>query len=1260
MKKRLCILLLGLVIATTPAMSVMAEETSSTVTTGTMNDALEDETDVDEDIREEIEAEIPDEIEEIRISTAEEFMDFAAKCSLDIWSVNKKVILMNDISLIGYSFTGIPTFGGTFDGMGHTISDLNIRDGVSYAGLFCNTQKTAVISNLKVSATVIPSGNQIVIGGIVGDNAGLISDCSFDGIVSGSDYVGAIVGINELTGDIRNCTNSGYINGTHFTGGIAGENMGNIYGCTNSALVNTTNTDTQITVDAMQALNTVLAIIKNGNSSSESANADVTVTDTGGIAGLSLGIIRRCVNNGDVGYEHVGYNVGGIVGRQSGYVYRCTNNAFIQGRKDVGGIVGQAEPYITVDLSSDVAYQLTEAISKLHDIVTVTLNDTRNQSDVISNRLSAIQQFTSKAIDDVRYIANGTVEYANGVSGAATEAFSRVDYILEESSKSGGVIDNAESAAKNVSKSAGELVDAVNDLELEQYMDDTDKRTYQTAKDTLSSIRSQSNYLTQDYYNSDESKYRYNTYIVYHRDDSTDTSDLKYYDENDVEIADPTTSSSGTWKHSTDMTTFPVSSSDSRYDADIALYNSAQSDVASAAETYVKENYTSPVDGVKGIVDPTAVEQEYAYDRDLRNASADMTVLVERYSQYAADAARADASKAMNSLDAASDNLQNATTGTKSIINNLAGRDDISFPQFSAEYKAHTTSLADNMQGMNDNFGLLNTDVNNATGILVDDLQAMNDQFNTIMLLYTDAIDGVLEMDYTAAFDDVSFDEAETCTDATIDSCLNYGIVEGDIDSSGIAGTMAIEYDFDKESDVTGITDSKLNSSYLTKCVLRGNKNYADAISEKSYAGGICGLQEMGTIIYCFNTGNIKSASGEYVGGVVGSSLSYVVGSESKGILTGSTYVGGIAGDGTHISDCTTIVKIQDAENWYGAIAGHVSEEGVVRNNYFVSDELAGINNVSYSLKAEPVEYDSSVLSREFGHLTISFVLSDEEDQLIKKISRSFGSSLKETDYPEVDEKEGYYIVWSQDSIDKVMTDQVITATYVKYRTTIAEADPDSKQHQSELLVDGEFKEDDALQVDKEVFLDKDILEDVVKNDLRNNVDYEKIHLVIPDDGQSIHQIRYKPESDYATKVEGYELYLVNGDSEELIATTGKMGEYDTYNLSGNDVVLVVRFKGIATRYYKYFIICLILFLVLIAILVITFIVIHRHKDKLPKAINKIAKNVSEKIESKEQIFYDENAHHEEEKDDTEKEEAGEVEETEAGGSDPEESVDKE
>ena len=121
----------------------------------------------------------------------------------------------------------------------------------------------------------------------------------------------------------------------------------------------------------------------------------------------------------------------------------------------MGGIVGQAEPYITVDLSTDIAYQLTEAIGKLHDLVSVTLRDTRNQSNVISNRLSIIQDYTGKALNDVKYIANGTIDYANGVSGAATEAFSRVDYVIDEATKKNGALDHTEEAMKDVKKSAG-------------------------------------------------------------------------------------------------------------------------------------------------------------------------------------------------------------------------------------------------------------------------------------------------------------------------------------------------------------------------------------------------------------------------------------------------------------------------------------------------------------------------------------------------------------------------------------------------------------------------------------------------------------------------------------------------------------------------------------------------------------------------------------------------------------------------------------
>ena len=45
-------------------------------------------------------------------------------------------------------------------------------------------------------------------------------------------------------------------------------------------------------------------------------------------------------NAGNVGYEHMRYNVGGIAGRQSGYLDGCRNTAVVKGRKDVGGITG--------------------------------------------------------------------------------------------------------------------------------------------------------------------------------------------------------------------------------------------------------------------------------------------------------------------------------------------------------------------------------------------------------------------------------------------------------------------------------------------------------------------------------------------------------------------------------------------------------------------------------------------------------------------------------------------------------------------------------------------------------------------------------------------------------------------------------------------------------------------------------------------------------------------------------------------------------
>ena len=591
------------------------------------------------------------------------------------------------------------------------------------------------------------------------------------------------------------------------------------------------------------------------------------------------------------------------------------------------------------------------------------------------------------------------------------------------------------------------------------------------------------------------------------------------------------------------------------------------------------------------------------------------------------DAAREDAIKSMNSFEQATDHLREAGSNAKAIVKHVAGQEDIVFPQFSSDYKAHTTSFVNNMQGMNDNFGLLNSEMNNATGVIVDDLQAMNDQFNTIMLLFSDAVDGVLEADYTSNFEDVSVDEAETCTDATIDWCINYGNVEGDIDTAGIAGTMAIEYDFDKESDATGIKDSKLNSSYITKCVLRNNKNYSDATGEKNYVGGVCGLQEMGTILNCANLGNLKSNSGEYIGGICGKSLSYVVGSHSLGILTGEAYVGGITGDGFNIKDCMSLVKIDEAESFYGAVAGHVSDEGTVRNNLFISDELAGIDRTSLAMKAEPVAYKSEDVPYDFKTLTISFVLEDEElpdgKEIIKKVNKKFGQSIKEDAYPEVEEKDGYYVSWDKTSIDKITTDEMVTATYVKYRTTISEdlSSNNDKFYQAEVLVDGQFKENEMLTVSREVNYSDYNFENI--SEVKDLEKYETLNVEIPEDGQESHQIRVRPQLILAQEFKDFDVYLVEDGKETLLEKTGTMGLYNTYELQGNSFTIDIRFGGarrtIAILIAEIIGICVGVILVIVIIIIL----IKRHGGKLPGILNKLGDAVSQKIENKEQLFYD-------------------------------------
>lgn len=356
---------------------------------------------------EETEEQAPDVPEQtITIRTAEEFLAFAENCSLDTWSLDKKVVLQADISLAGTGFTGIATFAGTLDGNGHTISGLAIEESIAPAGLFRYLQPTAVVKNLQVTGRVIPGGDAVTVGGIVGENHGTLENCAFTGQVEGETDTGGIAGVNY--GTIRRCKSSGSLTGENRTGGVAGCNEGVIDGCENSMEINVESVDPTIDPTAID-LNFNMDMSQ--LSSVDTADA---ATDTGGIVGYSAGTVTNCANTGAVGYPHIGYNLGGIIGRNCGFVSGCSNSAHIQGRKDVGGIVGQIEPEIATILSPDYLETLSKQFENLGNLVSAAGSHAAGAGDEVQSCVQTIAAYQSSARASLDAMASGLASIPEG------------------------------------------------------------------------------------------------------------------------------------------------------------------------------------------------------------------------------------------------------------------------------------------------------------------------------------------------------------------------------------------------------------------------------------------------------------------------------------------------------------------------------------------------------------------------------------------------------------------------------------------------------------------------------------------------------------------------------------------------------------------------------------------------------------------------------------------------------------------------------
>ena len=225
------------------------------------------------------------------------------------------ITLDKNIDLTGKDWTPIGTdydksYKGTFDGGGHTITGLTFTRNDKYAGLFGWLNKAGTVKNVVMEGVQITS-NQIYggsIGGVAGYSWGTIENCSVSGSVSGTVYVGGVVGA-QIDGSITGCSSSATVKGTVDVGGVAGQTNG---GATLTACYATGNVI--IEIDPVKNISGGGLVGMNGGNGLFACYATGNVTSTGsstgnvhifGLLGDNYTTVTACYwkNNQERGYK---------------------------------------------------------------------------------------------------------------------------------------------------------------------------------------------------------------------------------------------------------------------------------------------------------------------------------------------------------------------------------------------------------------------------------------------------------------------------------------------------------------------------------------------------------------------------------------------------------------------------------------------------------------------------------------------------------------------------------------------------------------------------------------------------------------------------------------------------------------------------------------------------------------------------------------------------------------------------------------------
>ena len=967
----------------------------------------------------------------VYLRTAEDLAELSKNCTLDSWSQGKTVYLEADIDLTGTDFVPIPTFGGTFEGQGHTISGLSLTGSGNVRGLFRYIQPSGVVRDLSVEGWIDPTDRKNTLGGIAGSNQGLLSNCSFHGTVRGADYIGGLVGTNESTGQIINCTFSGAVTGEHYVGGIAGQNGGSIIRCANSGSINTTEVDAELNLD---------------NLNQEQLNAAENVpvcTDIGGITGFSSGILQSCVNTGAVGYAHVGYNIGGIVGRQSGYLNGCTNSGTILGRKDVGGIAGQLVPEVRLLYNEGQVGDLLDELDVLRSLIDQTGDDVRGASDEISERMQAISDRAAEAQEAIGDFADSAADWANENMDEINDLSARLSWLIDQLTP---VLDDASG-----------LMDLAEDLadQLEEVLDEAGQASdlgEQTERELRAAVRS----LRQAAASGKTAVARLLSALEHL---GAALGSALQSQEAMEEVRAAAGELAAALRDMSDALARIAQLLWSGGD-EAALREAVQAlaDTLDRAGAALEQAVAAVAAHVYGDALDSAGEDAAAAWQALRTAAQSLLDAA----GHTADAASllpellaqgGDIAEALRAPGRTLEKLASRAAGLgedlADIFRELAEEPTLSIRPIDSTLRQQGDALGDIFSGLLDDGDALRETMSGSTDILLDDLDAINRQFGVITDLLRDLLEGGEEPE--DRFEDVS-DEASAATDTgDLSDARNDGTVEGDINVAGIVGSMAIEYDFDPEDDLIREGDRSLDFRYQTRAVVAACINTGEITGKQDYAGGIVGLMDLGRVSGCENYGAVTSTNGDYVGGIAGASWGSIRDSWSKCRLSGGDYVGGVAGLGATLVNCHTLVTIDEGGACLGAVAGDADSGGTVSGNTFTSESLGALDGISYAGKAEPVDFDALCGTEGVPELFSQLELTFAADGVtVAVVPFRYGEGVESL--PEIPAKKGYSAAWPDLDYTHLTASQTLEAEYTPYTSALTDGG-----ELPQILVDGSF-----------------------------------------------------------------------------------------------------------------------------------------------------------------------------------------------------------